>query len=384
VKDCPRCSRRKGADVIAELVHTFRDGVRSASATAEVMTWDWGWGTPVAEGAIPKLPKDTGFMSVSEWSQPVNRGGVRTAVAEYSMSVVGPGPRARRNWQLARAAGLKTVAKTQFNNTWEISAVPYIPVLPLVVEHCEGLAREGVSGVMASWTCGGYPSPNLRAAMAYAFDSRPSAQEIIRAEATRIYGEEGAADAMAAWRVFSEAFTLYPYGVAIYTLPTQHGPANLLRPKPTRLNTGMILFPYDRYDTWKGVYPARTAQQLLSQLATRWGEGIPLLEKAVRKSRSRAARLELAIARTCHTHFESAANQIEFYLLRDEKTRNPARMRVLAERELELARQQFLVAREESLIGYEASNHYYYTPLDLVEKMLNCEHVLSLLIPIRK
>ena len=35
---------------------------------------------------------------------------------------------------------------------------------------------------------------------------------------------------------------------------------------------------------------------------------------------------------------------------------------------IELARQQFLVARRNSTIGYEASNHYYFTPLDLVEK----------------
>ena len=29
------------------------------------------------------------------------------------------------------------------------------------------------------------------------------------------------------------------------------------------------------------------------------------------------------------------------------------------------------------MIGYEASNHYYYTPIDLLEKVLNCEHVIA-------
>ena len=41
--------------------------------------------------------------------------------------------------------------------------------------------------------------------------------------------------------------------------------------------------------------------------------------------------------------------------------------------EMALSKQQYFVARAESLIAYEASNHYYYTPLDLVEKMLNCD-----------
>jgi hypothetical protein len=42
---------------------------------------------------------------------------------------------------------------------------------------------------------------------------------------------------------------------------------------------------------------------------------------------------------------------------------------------MELSKQQYFIARNESLIAYEASNHYYYTPLDLVEKMLNCDFV---------
>ena len=37
------------------------------------------------------------------------------------MSAVGPGPRAQRHWTEAKEAGLKTVAKVQLNNTWELS-----------------------------------------------------------------------------------------------------------------------------------------------------------------------------------------------------------------------------------------------------------------------
>jgi hypothetical protein len=28
-------------------------------------------------------------------------------------------------------------------------------------------------------------------------------------------------------------------------------------------------------------------------------------------------------------------------------------------------------------IGYEASNHYYYRPLDLAEKILNCRQIIE-------
>lgn len=94
VKDCPRCSKRTGADTIAELITTFRDGVREHSKTAKVISYDWGWGASLAEALIPKLPPDSSVLSISEWSLPVERGGVKTVVGEYSISVVGPGPRA--------------------------------------------------------------------------------------------------------------------------------------------------------------------------------------------------------------------------------------------------------------------------------------------------
>ncbi|MCC6264118.1 MAG: hypothetical protein IT169_11115 [Bryobacterales bacterium] len=384
--DCPRCSKRSGAETIAELITAFRDGVREKSKTAEIVSWDWGWGRPLAEELIPKLPKDTALMSISEWSQPVERGGVRTSVGEYSISVPGPGPRARRAWALGKRNGLRTLAKTQFNNTWEIAAVPWIPVLPLILEHCRGLAAAGVDGVMASWTCGGYPSPNLHAAASYGFEPRVNDEELMRGEAERIYGPGASEDAIAAWTAFGEAFREYPYGISVYVIPTQHGPANLLRMKPTGLAPGMILFPYDAYKSWRGAYPPDTVRSQFRALAAKWRVGLEKLEAAARRAsavKRASAQRELAIARTCLHHFESTANQVEFYLLRDGLPTRDAngrreslrRMLAIAGDEKDLSRKQYFVARGESLVGYEASNHYFYTPLDLVEKMLNCEGI---------
>ena len=100
-------------------------------------------------------------MSVSEWGMPIKRGGVATTVGEYSISTIGPGERARHYWELARARGLRTLAKVQCGNTWELSAVPYIPALANVARHAANLRHLGVNGLMLGWTLGGYPSPNL-------------------------------------------------------------------------------------------------------------------------------------------------------------------------------------------------------------------------------
>ena len=40
------------------------------------------------------------------------------------------------------------------------------------------------------------------------------------------------------------------------------------------------------------------------------------------------------------------------------------------------AKALFRLTSQDSRIGFEASNHYYYVPQDLVEKVINCEHLL--------
>ncbi|MBV9123512.1 MAG: hypothetical protein JO112_09155, partial [Planctomycetes bacterium] len=139
---CPRCSRRANwGEGVGEVLEAIREGVRRSSPQAEVIVWDWGWTEPMARYLIPRLPEDVRFLSVSEWGLPVQRGGVKATVGEYALSVVGPGPQARARWSLARKAGVSVLAKTQFNNTWELSAVPYLPVAHLVVRHCANLVQ---------------------------------------------------------------------------------------------------------------------------------------------------------------------------------------------------------------------------------------------------
>ena len=43
-----------------------------------------------------------------------------------------------------QSVGLKTLAKVQVNNSWECSAVPYLPVPDLVEEHLDRLEKAGV------------------------------------------------------------------------------------------------------------------------------------------------------------------------------------------------------------------------------------------------
>jgi hypothetical protein len=45
--------------------------------------------------------------------------------------------------------------------------------------------------------------------------------------------------------------------------------------------------------------------------------------------------------------------------------------------ELKLARRLFDIQSRDCRIGFEASNHYFYVPIDLMKKVVNCRDLLD-------
>ena len=222
--NCPRCCKRTAADVIAEVNRLFSAGIQKAGSRARLLAWDWGWQDQWAEDIIGQLPPEVSLMSVSEWSLPIKRGGIKSTVGEYSISAVGPGPRALQNWELARQRGLRTIAKVQAGNTWELSAVPWIPAVGNVARHAVNLGNSQVDGLMLGWTLGGYPSPNLEV-VSKAFSSR-SANQAMLDVADQRFGWKLAPMVVTAWREFSEAFGEFPFHIdVVYMAPLQLGPS---------------------------------------------------------------------------------------------------------------------------------------------------------------
>ncbi len=393
-ENCPRCKQRDPAEVIAATNRAMAEGVWRGNADATFIVWDWGWRDSWAERAIKALPKKCWFMSVSEWSLPIERGGVKTAVGEYSLSAVGPGPRAQRHWAIAKRCGLNIAAKMQINNTWEMAAVPYVPVLKLVGQHAKNLSELKLDGMMLSWTLGGYPSPNLELVRRLAGTDAPPVQEAMEHVARRLYGEAPAAKMVEAWNAFSEAYREYPFhGGVIYRAPHHWGPANLLYPEPTGYASTMVGIPYDDVKGWSGPYPPKVLGGQYDKIAQGWKPGLAAL-KAARDNAPAARRErledELRIAEVVYLHMRSASNQVRFVLARDAlraATDAPAEaeaketLREVTREELDLAKRLYHITREDSRIGYEASNHYWYVPLDCAEKVVNCRYILETWLP---
>jgi hypothetical protein len=370
---CPRCRERPAPEVVAEVNRVIAEGVHSAKPEARVVVWTWAWPMSWAGRCVELLPPDVDLMCVSEELLPTQVAGVANQVIDYSISQVGPGPKARTLWEQAHKRGLKTVAKVQLNITWECSAVPYLPAFDLVEQHLANLKAANVDGLMLSWTLGGYPSPILELLVR-------SPAEVIRQR----YGEAVAARVQAACTRFCEAFKEFPFHISVlYTAPQNVGPRNLLFAEPTGYHATMVGIPYDDLNAWRANYPEEVFEQQFRRLSEGWQEGLVALRGCAADVEP-AYRAELAdlerVATAAWCHFRSTYCQIAFVRSRGQRdAESRRRLLALLEEEVAVARTLHGIVRQDSRIGFEATNHYAYSLNDLMEKVVNCEQLKGVL-----
>jgi hypothetical protein len=394
---CPRCCTQAPEAMVAESVSLIADGVARARVSMEVIAWDWEWPEAWTPGIIERLPETASVMSVSELGQTFELDGATPVVNEYSLSHIGPGPTALKHWEYAAARGLKTVAKIQAGNTWELASVPYIPVPERVALHVKNLREAGVHGLMVSWTQGAYPSPNMEVLAEMAAAGNPSVDAAMAYVAAERFGDECASAVVEAWKIFSRSFEAYPFHIdVIYNAPVHIGPANLLWEQRTGHTSTMVCFPYDDIASWCADFPPETVARQFGAMADGFEQGIAILRSAaaapIAAEAGKAFDQEIRIADVCAILFRSVANQVEFVIERDslaaagprecQKLCGRIEEIVRAERDLALRLHAHQVV--DSRIGFEAGNQYFFIPIDLAEKVLNCDYLLEHWLPQRR
>ena len=377
--DCPYCKNEHPAQIIADVLKAMERGMHSVSPEAKLIASTWSW-QPISR-SVPDIPSDTAFAgeimsrlprtvhiaAVSENSLELNIGGVKLRLGDYSISQVGPSGKSKALWKKAREYRLPVVAKVQLNNSWELAAVPYIPVPYLIFEHLQNLKKEGISGLMLSWTHGGYPGGNLELL-------RATPEEL----ASERFSPENAEKVCKAWRQFSEAFRQFPFCKdMLYAGPANRGPSNRFYPEASLLRATMLYFPVDDLKTWRGYYPENVFEHQFSLLLDGWKEGMETLEKIVPQSPEEKIHFQelKQIAEASMCHFESVLRQIRFVLAR-ERQDTPA-MQELLLGEIKTVKKLLSLVCQDSRLGFEASNHYFYSLNDLLEKIISCCSILQ-------
>lgn len=369
---CPHCCKFPQRQLLADTIRLIVESSVEIQPDAKTVVSTWAWPSNEVSWILRQLPKTgVGVSATSEGGLPIERGGVKSVVGEYSISAGHASDRSRARWHQAQSAGLAAYATVVSGCTWELSAIPAIPALDLIARHAFDLKKAGVNGVTLCWTCGSYPSANhLLFSEMTADDQSPD--EVLDRVAERMYGHAAVPAVRKAWSAFSTGFAEYPFHIGVvYNSPVQMGPANPLYSRPTGWKASMVGFPYDDLASWRSIYPAPVWIAQMDKVADGFARGCELWERAIPLMPVTAAgiaRRDLLTYQAAMLHFRSVADQARFVLARD--AGDCATMRQIAIRERETAREMLARIRADCRIGYECSNHYYYLPCDLIEILL--------------
>ena len=316
-------------NLIAEVLSAISEESRAVDPAIRTVAWTWAWDDFMTEeqirACIDMIPREVVLQSNSEAMLAFERGGVQGNIRDYSISIPGPAPLAKRVWEYARARGHEVCAKVQINASWECSTLPYLPVFDLIRTHMIGLRKAGVKHTMLSWTLGGYPSISLKIACECLRDPSEEAYRHLLAEEFGAHADVVYASAKA----FSEAFSEFPFDMrGLYFGPQNAGPSNLLYPVSGGFGATMTCYAFDALDTWRSIYPREVYAEQWRKVAQGWHKGMALLADMPDCAYKQMAQAADAI-------FASSYAQVRFIMARD--AGDAQAMREIAAEELQNA-----------------------------------------------
>lgn len=327
--NCPRCAHRDPCDVLYDTLAALRRGMNAANPSAELISWPYGqlimWGDRMTLASATRVPKGVVLQHNFETGGIHRQLGKSRPLYDYWLSVVGPSPIFREAARVSRAKGINISAKLQVGCSHENATVPFVPVPGLLYAKYRILHDLGVSGVMQSWYFGNYPSLMTRAAGLLSFAPFPTNEsEFLRALALRDWPRH-AAPVVRAWKLFRRSYENYPathlFG---YYGPVQDGlvwPLHLIPQNRPLSPTWKLGYPPSGdylADCLSSEFALREVVTLCRRMAQLWQRGLRHLGKAyAASSKTETQQREWDVARAIGLQFDSAADILRFYQLRE-------------------------------------------------------------------
>ncbi len=371
--NCPICGGVSPEEVTSRINNVILKAVKDSGSNAEVIANLWGWSTYMGWteeqliNGIDLLDKDVSVLCVSEFDLDIEKGGIKSRIIDYSIANPGPGEIAKKSLTFAREKGHKTYAKIQVNNSWECSAVPYLPVFDLTYEHLKNLTEIGVDDYLLTWTQGGYPSPTMDMIADY---SSQKENFSLSSWYDKYFGEKSKEIQRAVDKICS-AFREYPFSIQnLYLSPRTLGLANLWDKAPSEKSSTMVCYAYDDYKNWLGPYPLEVFISQYNKLLTKWKEGVEILEKI---NDNQLIDELLTYSKVAYCHFYSDLLQTEYSYKKSMQDKNGIDELLIKEKGLSL--ELLALLKKSPFIGFETSNHYFYTERNVVEKLINVERL---------
>ncbi len=373
VSTCPRCKDVPAEEFHAAVNNIMHKAIRDAGSDAEVIAYVWVWhshlGDEKMENAFKLLHPEIAVMQVSENRKKISKGGIDSEVGEYSISNPGPSDISKFIFNTAAKYGHKVYAKVQVSNTWECACVPYLPVFDLQLEHLKNLHEIGVDNCMLTWTLGGYPS--ITYDMISDYMSAPDSFDI-DAWYNKQFGENGAR-VHAAIEKFCEGFREYPFSVEVlYNSPKNLGPANLWSFAPNTNPSSMVCYSFEDYNKWKGPYPIDVYLSQFEKMLAAWDEACDMLEAVAGDEKTNEL---LLFARFATLQIHSDVIHTRYALCKENLPTSRDEMRKIIADEREVTKKLLVLMEKSSLIGFETSNHYFFTERGYIEKLVQLDQL---------
>jgi hypothetical protein len=386
---CPRCRNRRAADVIAEIISAFEQGLHAVDPTAKIIVWNWSWEGPYGVAGeheiITKLPENTILLLDFERGDVKKILGKDVPIDEYAQSFTGPSQRFLRSAGWAKERGMAVYGKFQFVNTHECADNPHTPLPGIVYDKFAGMRASGGSGMLGCWIFGNYPAMITDlAGRLYLEPFTGDRTATLRRLAADYFGAEAVDDIMEAWDLFAKAWDVYPFFIPmIYSGPHVEGPAfpwflepihrpfppSWLRDQPPGDNGLEQIFDADVL-WW---------DECWATLIERWGRGLEAMERGFEKMAAPTVEQckEYGVARVIYHQMVSVRNTYRFYVEREFMLRSDS----AEERRAILGRLQKLIREEvgnadeclpyleaDSRIGWHSEAHQYLLSAEEVRK----------------
>ncbi|MFH1738239.1 MAG: hypothetical protein ABIH23_04480 [bacterium] len=230
--NCPRCEALGAETVVSNLCNYLADAIRAENPEAEVIAWPYSaehvWSADKAqEGFIKKLHAGTAIFTEIEKDEYIEKpDGVKKHLWDYSIDLIGPGERAKKQIEACNEAGISIYMKSEPELSFEAPRLPQIPCLDRWLDRAEALASCGADGAWvfpAFRPCYGSTAAEINKFVWW--DPVPKHEEILRDLAERVAGEKAASCVRSAWKFVSEAIAFSPELPPYYTGPYYLGPA---------------------------------------------------------------------------------------------------------------------------------------------------------------
>ena len=397
--ECPLCSQRDPADVLAEVLATMEHSMHSVAPNAELIAWPYSqylcWGHEATKDFAGQAPENVILQYNFESGGTVEQLGKTRRLDDYWLAYAGPSNLFRDCVTTAVADGSRVSAKLQVACALELATVPFIPVPGILYKKYKAIHELGVSCVMHCWLEGGGPTLMNKAACELSFSPLPDSPEQFLLQLAREDWGSDAQNVAKAWSLFQDAYENYPYArIFSYYSPMTSGPVWPLYLVPRDLGLSPSFRAGfgpngDRIgECLMDEFSLEEALTLTKRMADGWAQGMVLLHGLRPKYSGAADRLrDIGVAEAVGLHLQCCYDILEFYYLRDELAYESD-----TQHQLELLDQLAKIVRQEhtisarlleltlndSRLGFEPGleSHIYF-PEKLQWRMEQLEHLLT-------